>query len=857
MKNTPAQPTQSKQPARPEQARPSRRAAGPLSRLFAYYTAYHEHGQLHRYMAILGLFAFPLLYLVRYLRPNAGYDDLAIRAVDTLLCLGLLLGPRWPVRVRPLFMPYSYLVLLVALPFTFVFTSLKHGGGPAAVGNTFFAVFMLMLVTDWRNMIVMLVTGVGLAAGLYFATEANPHVPADYVARLPVLVVGLIGGSLFKHALERASAERVRQAYASLAGSIAHEMRNPLAQVRHSFEHIREFLPVPSVRVHDQSISAGRVEQLYHHVSQGETAVRRGLQVIAMTLDEVNAKRFDASRLTLIRAGDLCSRSVQEFGYEDESERPRVSVQVRRDFFFRGDETALMFVLFNLLKNALHYLPAHPGMTVCLEVDAGAITVRDTGPGIPESVLPNLFLPFASSGKAGGTGLGLAYCHRVVAGLGGTITCQSVPGATAFSITLPAAPQAEIDRHREEVMTNARRLFSQRRVLVVDDDAAIRASSRQLLLSLLCTVREASDGFEALQALRESRFDLVLLDLSMPRMDGYEVAESVRSGMTPANTDTILLAHTAEPPHIARVKTAKAGFDGFVSKPGEPVDFIAAFQEALAARELAPARDAGWLAGRKILVADDNAYNRKSLVGRLRHAGAEVLEAGDGHAALECLSQRPDIDAVLMDMQMPGMGGIDAARAIRSGAGGNRGLPIIAVTGYSSAQVLAEGRAAGIDEFITKPVEADDLRVTLSRLLGIQSPVVAVPAPDAGASPLSAGMPLLDEVRLHQYQRLGMLAELVGEFAPRASALVGQIGHAVAGDDLQAALDALHSLVGMSGEAGARALYHHASSVYVPLRERHEWPADSQWVEHLQELTASSNHALRAWATGHGARAIG
>ncbi len=827
-----------------------------VSRLFGYYTAYHEHADLLRYMAILGMFAFPLLYAVRFLRPNAGYDDLAIRALDTLLCVGLFLQPRWKGWAKPLYMPYSYVTLLIALPFTFVFTSLKHGGGPAAVGNTFFAVFMLMLITDWRNMIVMLVTGFAMATGLYFAMDPAPKLPAEYIARLPVLMVGLVGGSLFKHALDRASADRVRRGYASLAGSIAHEMRNPLAQVRHSFEHIRDFLPVPSARVHEQSISAGRVEQLYHHVSQGETAVRRGLQVIAMTLDEVNDRQFDASRLTLVRAADLCTRSVLEFGYEDEAQRLRVSVTVKQDFVFRADETAFMFVLFNLLKNALHYLPANPGMTIRVEVEAGAIIVRDTGPGIPPSVVPNLFLPFATSGKAGGTGLGLAYCRRVVAAMGGSIACHSVPGETAFTISLPQASKGELEAHHEQVLANARRLFAQRRVLVVDDDAAIRASSRQLLLSLLCTVREAADGIEALQALRESKFDMVLLDLSMPRMDGYEVAESVRAGMAPVNQDTVLLAHTAEPAHFARVKTAKAGFDGFISKPAEPSAFIQAFQDALAAREQAPARPAGWLAGRRILVADDNAYNRKSLAGRIRHAGAEVFEASDGKAALERLAQAPAIDAVLMDMQMPGMDGAEAARAIRAGVAGNRALPIIAVTGYSSTQVLAEGRAAGIDEFITKPVEQDALRASLSRLLGLQEPLADSTLPEAGFFAPATGMPLLDEARLHQYQRLGMLPELIDEFAPRAGALVAQIEQADMVHDIEAALSALHSLVGMSGEAGAKALYHFASSVYVPLRERREWPIHSEWTGHLRELNSSSNDALRAWATDHGAPAL-
>jgi CheY-like chemotaxis protein len=830
--------------------KPDTPRAGPLARLFAHYASYHEHGQLQRYMALMGIIAFPALYLMRFVRSAPGYDDFALRALDTLLCVVLLLRSHWPERLKPWYMGYSYAVLVITLPLTFVFTSLMNGGGPAAVGNTFFAVFMLMLLADWRNLIAMLVGGFSLATGLYFAISPNPAIPMEYVARLPVLLVGVIGGSLFKHALERASGERVRQAYASLAGSIAHEMRNPLAQVRHSLEQIREALPMPSLRLQDQVIDAGSVERLYRHVSQGETAVRRGLQVIDMTLDEVNARAVDATRLVHVGAADLCTKAVEEFGYEDAAQRARVRVEVRRDFVFRGDETAFLFVLFNLLKNALHYLPVQPDMTVRIEVDAGRICVCDTGPGIPPDILPDLFQPFRTSGKSSGTGLGLAYCQRVIRALGGEISCQSVPGGTTeFMITLPMIAGNDVTAGRDQTLAQARRVLADKRVLVVDDDAALRVSTRQHLLSLCCTVREAGDGLEALQALRETPFDLVLLDLNMPRMDGYEVAESVRRGLAPLNTEVCLVAHTAEPAHLARVKTHKAGFDGFVTKPADPLLFMQALQAALAQRTQAVRRPAGWLRGRRILVADDNAYNRMALAAYLRHAGAQVVEAADGQAALERLALAPDIDAVLLDMEMPRLGGLETARAIRAGAAGERHIPILAVTGYAGAEVLAACGAAGIAACIVKPVDQATLYEKLGEALGVRSEATAA-APVAQAD-------LLDEDRLANFLRLGMLHELVGEFVPQINVLVERIHQAHAAGDQRGALDALHSLVGMSGEAGASALYAYGRDTYVGMRESGLWPTQPLWTGRLRELTDASNQALVQWAAGHGERAIG
>ncbi|MDP3619295.1 MAG: response regulator, partial [Ramlibacter sp.] len=728
------------------------------------------------------------------------------------------------------------------------------GGGPGAVGNTFMAVFMLLLLTDWRNLIVMLAAGIAAAAGLYVLLSPDPSVPMDYVMRLPLLLISIIGGSVFKFALEQGAAERVRQAYASLAGSIAHEMRNPLAQVRHSLEQIRQSLPLPSARAQEQVIDAHSVEQLYRHVSQGETAVRRGLQVITMTLDEVNAKTLNAERLSYASAEELCTRAVAEFGYEDDLQRASVSVVVKRDFVFRADETAFLFVLFNLLKNALHYLPAYPDMRVRLEVDEGRICVSDTGPGVPADAIAELFQPFNTSGKSGGTGLGLAYCRRAVEAIGGTISCVSSPGSTSFVMELPAVSREELETGRERVFAQARREFANKLVLVVDDDPGIRASTRQLLLSLMCAVREAADGIEALQALRETRFDMVVLDLSMPRMDGYEIAESVRGQLAPLNRDTCLLAHTAEPEHVARVKTAKAGFDGFVAKPADPVAFIQALQLAVAQRASAPERQPGSLKGRTILLADDNAYNRMSVAGTLRHLGATVLEAADGQEVLTRLAAGAVVDAILLDLQMPRMGGMETARAIRSGAAGERRVPIIAITGYASPQVLAEGSAAGISEFITKPVDAQDLQSRLTHLFGVSS---RPKNPAARTTQLQPQTELLDEARLANYLRLGMLTELIDDFVPRSASLVTEVQRARDARDLQGALDAMHSLVGMSGEGGARSLHRYARELYVALRETAQWPADDAWIAQLGQLTESSNGALREWLRVQGEAAIG
>jgi two-component system CAI-1 autoinducer sensor kinase/phosphatase CqsS len=822
----------------------------PIRKLFSYYAAYHQHGPLLlRYLSVLGLVGFPLLYLLRFLRPQAGYDDLPFRVFDGLICLLLFLRDRWPASLTRYYLPYSYVVLIVTLPLTFVFTSLKNGGGPAAVANTFLVVFLLILLADWRNMIVMLVVGFASGALLYAATDASPRLPMDYVARLPVLIAAIIGGSLFKFALERSTAEKVRYAYASLAGSIAHEMRNPLAQLKHSLDHIQQALPAPSVNAQPQAIDAESADLLYKHLADGEIAVKRGLQVVAMTLDEVNAKPLDPAGFAYLSAADVCRKAMEEYGHESEDQRAKVSLDVVRDFIFRGDETAYIFVLFNLIKNALYYSSLQSDVRLVIRVADDKVAVQDNGPGIPPDVIAGLFEPFATRGKRGGTGLGLAYCLRVMRAFGGRITCESVLGEhTQFTMSFPPVNAQEREAQRLATLAEARQVFAGRRLLVVDDDAALRTMTRHKLIALDATIDEAADGHQAKALLGASSYALVLLDLNMPGMDGYALAEGIRAGFAPDNQDVCIVAYTSEPAHLARVKTKKAGMDGFVSKPCDQAPLVQALQRAFQDPGNRTLPHANVLAGRRILVADDSRYQRGVLAAYLKHGGAIVVEAAHGADVLAQLTASAEWDAIVMDIQMPGMSGLETTQAIRAAGMPWSKVPIIAVTAHSDDASMAAARAAGMNDFITKPVESAVLFSKVGQLIRAAAPgLAALPVEWSTASPHPVpdgeNSWLLNADRLESYQRIGILEDLVNDFVPEISRLVTRLEAAVAQENWQQSLDTLHSLLGISGDAGASALYQLVRPAYVRMVEGRAWPTGSAW---LGEIVAVSSQTLKA-----------
>ena len=822
-----------------------------LRDLFAHFKAYHSHGRpIIQYSGMIGMAAFPLFYLLRFTKAQPPFDDLGLRVLAVLLCAGLALRTRWPHRLQPYYLPYAYGTLLYCMPFFFVFTSLVNGGGTVGVANTLMAVFFLVLLSDWRNSVVILLVGTAAAAGLYLVAVPDPQLPKDYVGRLPVLVLVMVGGSVFKFAQKQAEAEKVKRTYTALAGSIAHEMRNPLSQIKHNLERMQQALPPPKAHAQAAVLSGTDIDDLYRNLAESEMAVRRGLQVISMTLDEVSARPLDAGSFSYVRAAEATHKAVREYGYDCEADRGKVSVRVLEDFQFRGDETAYLFVLFNLVRNALYYAVLDPRTKVTISVERQAVTVHDNGPGISADVLARLFEPFSSSGKSGGTGLGLAYCQRVMQAFGGSIECESVQGQfTRFTLRFPAISESESENYRLSVLVHAREYFAGLRMLVVDDDAAQRLTTRHKLQPLSLSVDEAADGQRALDMLSKERYDLVLLDLNMPLMDGYELANRVRRGEAPASREARIVAYTSEPAHLASVKTHKAGMDGFISKPSGQLQLVQALQAVLETQAAALAAPAQ-LAGRRMLVADDSAVNRKAVAALLRHAGVIVTEASHGQAALERLHAGQAWDAALLDIHMPGLDGLSTAKALRGSGARWQSLPLVALTAGMGAEAEAAARDAGFDAFITKPADPATLYSTLRRLVGEPLPpeheVTAAP-PEAVAADLE---PLVDPNRLEGYRRIGMLEELLNDCTIELGRLARALQDSAAGDDLPATLEALHSMLGLSGEAGAQALYSAVRAVYVPMTEQRAWPSQPGWESDIQSLVVRTQAALRAYGAG-------
>jgi CheY-like chemotaxis protein/HPt (histidine-containing phosphotransfer) domain-containing protein len=494
----------------------------------------------------------------------------------------------------------------------------------------------------------------------------------------------------------------------------------------------------------------------------------------------------------------------------------------------QGDPVRLRQVMFNLIGNAIKFTDR--GEVVIRvarekqEVDAMVLRfeVADSGIGISEAVQDRLFSPFtqadlSTTRRYGGTGLGLAICRRLVELMGGEIGLHSRPGNGStfwFTARFTAGLAAEGPGLQAGSLSGFR-------ALVVDDHMTSREDLKRQLARWGLEAVAAPDGTQALELLRDAAsrqlpFHVALLDLHMPDVDGMELGRRIKSEPAIASIRLVLLTSIGT---RGQARDAQdSGFAAFLTKPlrqsalhdclvtlfgfpnGAAVGGITS--PLITRHTLAEARDARRA---RILVAEDHVINQLVAVGLLERLGYRAEVVSNGREAVEAVA-RTRYDLVLMDCQMPEMDGFEATRAIRAQEDGRR-IPILALTADATDQVREHCHEAGMDDYLSKPVDRKLLRAALLRWLPPDTDDVARPAdpPPVGSFGQAAPPAILE---------LGPLTALVGEdrvaigryldlFTSTTADLLGDIGAGVRRRELDVVHRLAHTLKGACGNVGA------------------------------------------------------
>jgi two-component system sensor histidine kinase/response regulator len=413
----------------------------------------------------------------------------------------------------------------------------------------------------------------------------------------------------------------------------------------------------------------------------------------------------------------------------------------------RGDPGRLRQILTNLTGNAIKFTAGGEVVVRVMqqtESDQRVVlrfTVTDTGVGIPPEVQARLFQAFTQADSSmarryGGTGLGLAICKQLVVMMDGQIGVESEAGkGSTFWFTA----QFEKPAHDQPPLAGDRDGWSNMRVLVVDDNATSRQILRHQIFAWKLQKGSAAGGHEALRVLRaaaaEGRaYDIALLDVEMPEMDGLTLARAIKAD--PVIASTRLIALTPLGHILAEKEMLAAGIDAVLSKPVKQSRLFDCLVAVIGKSEATslwapkpggapgPQLSAGVrarLAGTRILLAEDNAVNQKVGLALLKKLGCTADAVGNGIEALEAL-QRIPYTLVFMDCQMPEMDGFEATRLIRKreldtghACPWKSPVHIIALTASAMQGDREKCLAVGMDDYVSKPVRLVELQAALER----------------------------------------------------------------------------------------------------------------------------------------------
>jgi CheY-like chemotaxis protein len=512
----------------------------------------------------------------------------------------------------------------------------------------------------------------------------------------------------------------------------------------------------------------------------------------------------------------------------------------------KGDPFRLRQVLTNFLGNAIKFTEEGEVVlrTSLISEDENEALVRfevsDTGIGITPEQRARLFQSFSQADTSttrryGGTGLGLAISKQIIEFMGGEIEVESTPGeGSTFRFTARLEKQPGAGLGEEEPVAEGE--LNGRRVLVVDDNATNRKILCKQVVPWGMLADTAENGWRAMEtlraaAVREEPYDLAILDMRMPGMDGIQLARTIRAD--PAVRSTRLVMLTSMGQRSEGEEAREAGVEAYLTKPVRQAELrdtlrtvfgsrperpshTPASQSRLVTRYSLAESQAGVRA--RLLVAEDNPVNQKVALHMLERLGYRVDVVGNGKKALDAL-ERVSYDAVLMDVQMPEMDGYEATAEIRrreaeaedgEPTSENRHTPIIAMTANALQGDREKAIAAGMDDYVSKPVKSEDLEDILSRWIphsGEDS------QEEAGASQASgtidSSLPTVDQGVLDGLREMqpdgepDFLAELVEIFAEDASARLESLQKALDAGDANSFAKTAHILKGSSGNLGA------------------------------------------------------